>query len=101
MNIEKEYTMTKKKILKKAGTVIVPIYKDENGEEYICLSVPDEQKEKKGIRLYQKIERKGDVMNLVGTDLEVYDEDLINIQIGSRTFTFFEQDVEILEEEAK
>lgn len=85
-----------KAILKPNGLVSIPVYIDENGNEYICLSVPKEIQGVKGHWIYQQIKRdKQGIMTFVGTLLEVYDEDMINIQLDFQSTALFEEDVEI------
>ena len=87
--------MTKKQ-LNMNGVISVPVFKDEKGNEYICLSVPNELQDGKGCWIYQQIKRKDNVMTFVGTLLEIYDEDMINIQLDIGSTALFEGNVEIV-----
>ena len=91
-----EIEIMSKTVLKPDGLISVPVFVDNEGNEYICLSVPKDLQSEKGHWIYQRVKRtKEGVMTFIGTLLEVYDEDMISIQLNFQSSTLFEQDVEI------
>ena len=80
--------------LEPAGVCGIPMFSDEKGDLYIALEIPDPYCENT-IVFYQRIHRNFDknppTFTIVGTSLEVYDTDMINIQLSRATMLLEEE----------
>ena len=96
--------MNKIKLSKSLAPIVLPTYVDEDGNRYIKIRVASDDTEKATVAIYQRVDgiasvndRETSGVLLSGTTLEVYDVNLINVQLNPGETTFFAENVKLEE----